>query len=112
VQRLPHVGRHRRLAQGHRDDLVSFLRAWLAGARWALDPAHREEAIQVITADQDLSPQAAADRLADLSADGALNLAGLQSVLDLRLQFGLAPPLGPSLSTYYKLEYYHAALGR
>jgi ABC-type nitrate/sulfonate/bicarbonate transport system substrate-binding protein len=99
-------------AQAHRDELVSFLRAWLAGARWALDPAHREQAIQVIAADQGLSSQAATDRLTDLSADGALNLAGLQSVLDLRLQFGLTPPLGPSLSTYYHLEYYHAALGR
>jgi ABC-type nitrate/sulfonate/bicarbonate transport system substrate-binding protein len=99
-------------AQGHRDELVRFLRAWLVGARWALDPAHREEAIQLIAADQGLSPQAAAARLADISADGALNLAGLQSVLDLRLQFGLTPPLGPSLSTYYHLDYYHAALGR
>jgi ABC-type nitrate/sulfonate/bicarbonate transport system substrate-binding protein len=102
----------RNWAKEHRDDVVSFLHAWLAGARWALDPANREEAIQLIAADQNLSPQAAAGRLSDLSTDGALNLAGLQSVLDLRLQFGLTPPLGPSLSSYYDLEYYQAALGR
>ncbi len=97
-------------AQTHRDELVSFLRAWLAGARWALEPGHREEAIQLIAAEQGLNPQTAAERLADLSADGALNLDGLQSVLDLRLQFGLTPPLGPSLSSYYNLDYYHTAL--
>ena len=99
-------------AQTHRDELVSFLRAWLAGAHWALDPAHREAATQLIAADQGLSPQAAAGRVADLSADSALNVAGLQSVLDLRIQFALTPPLGLSLSSYYDLDYYHAALGR
>ena len=99
-------------AKEHRDELVSFLRAWLAAARWALEPANREAAIRLIAADQNLSPQAAAARLADLSADGALNLAGLQSVLDLRIQFGLKPQLGPSLPSYYDREYYRAALGR
>jgi ABC-type nitrate/sulfonate/bicarbonate transport system substrate-binding protein len=99
-------------AQTHRDELVSFLRAWLAGARWAIEPAHREEAIQLIVADQGLSPEAATGRLADLAADGALNLAGLQTVLDVRIQFGLTPPLGPSLASYYDLDYHHAVLGR
>jgi ABC-type nitrate/sulfonate/bicarbonate transport system substrate-binding protein len=99
-------------AKEHRDELVAFLRAWLAGARWALDPANREEALRLIATDQGLTPQAAAGRLTDLSANGALNLAGLQSVLDLRIRFGLTPPLGPSLSSYYDLEYYQAALGR
>jgi hypothetical protein len=55
---------------------------------------------------------AAAGRVADLSTDGALNLAGLQSVLDLRIQFALMPSLGPSLSPYYDPAYYDAALGR
>jgi ABC-type nitrate/sulfonate/bicarbonate transport system substrate-binding protein len=99
-------------AKEYRDELVAFLRSWLAGARWALEPANREEAVRLIATDQGLSPQAAAARLTDLSADGALNLAGLQSVLDLRIQFGLTPPLGPSLSSYYDLEYYQTALGR
>jgi ABC-type nitrate/sulfonate/bicarbonate transport system substrate-binding protein len=99
-------------AQTHRDELVSFLRAWLAGARWAIEPAHREEAIQLIATDQGLSPEAATGRLADLAADGALNLAGLQIVLDVRIQFGLTPPLGPSLASYYDLDYHHAAIGR
>jgi hypothetical protein len=58
------------------------------------------------------SVPAAAGRVANLSADGALNVAGLQSVLDLRIQVALTPPLGQSLSSYYDLDYYHAALGR
>ncbi len=99
-------------AQGHRAELVSFLRTWLGSARWALDPANREEAVKLIAADQSLSAEAAAGRLADLSANGALNLPGFQSVLDLRTQFGLTPPKGPSVSSYYDLNFYHAALGR
>jgi len=47
--------------------------------------------------DRDFSPLAAAGRLADLSADGVLNLARLQSALDFRIRFGLTPPLGPAL---------------
>jgi hypothetical protein len=39
--------------------------------------------------------------LRQLPQDGRLNLPGLQSVLDLRVQFGLTPPMGKVLSKYY-----------
>jgi ABC-type nitrate/sulfonate/bicarbonate transport system substrate-binding protein len=96
-------------AQSHRDRLVSFLRAWLAGLRWANDPANHEEALKLIAAGQKLSQQALAAQLAELSRDGALNLAGLKSVLDLRIQFDFTLPLGTALERYYDLDYYRAA---
>ncbi|MFQ5851453.1 MAG: ABC transporter substrate-binding protein [Candidatus Binatia bacterium] len=98
-------------AQGHRDEMVGFLRSWLTALRWANDPANREEAIGLAAAEQGLRREAAAGHLTRLPREGGLNLSGLQSVLDLRIQFGLTPPMGPDLTRYYDLSYYQAALG-
>lgn len=103
---------NRAWAQGHRKELVGFLRAWLAGVRWAKDPPNREDAIKLIAAEGNLPQPAAARFLADVPADGALNLANLRSVLDIRHQFGTPPPLGTSLDKYYDTSYYHEAVGR
>lgn len=103
---------NRAWAQGHRKELVAFLRAWLAGVRWAKDPANRDEAIKLIVADTGLPPTVAAGRLRELPEDGALSVANLQTVLDLRQRFGTAPPLGTSLDRYYDTSYYREAAGR
>ena len=95
--------------QTHRKELTSFLRAWLAGGRWAQDPANREEAITLIAADQKLDRDAAAARLTQLPKDPNLNLPGLQSVLDLRVQFGFTLPMGTDLKRYYDLAFYRDA---
>jgi hypothetical protein len=41
-----------------------------------------------------------------LPPSGKLNLAGLQSVLDLRVQFHLTPPMGKDLARYYEESFY------
>jgi len=41
-----------------------------------------------------------------LPPSGKLNLAGLQSVLDLRVQFHLTPPMGKDLARYYEDSFY------
>ncbi len=99
-------------AQGNRDKQVSFLRAWLTALHWANDPGNREEVIKLVAAEEHLSLEVAAEHLSRLPKDGALNLAGLQSVLDLRVKFGLTPPMGPDLARYYDLACYQAALGQ
>jgi len=38
-----------------------------------------------------------------------LNLPGLQSVLDLRVQFRLTPPMGKDLAKYYDESLYREA---
>lgn len=99
-------------AKSQRDLLVGFLRAWLGGMRWVNNPANREEAIKLVAADLKLSPKAAATNVEELSATGSLNLPGLESVLGLRTQFGLTPPMGASLAAYYDLDYFRAAGGK
>ncbi len=103
---------NRAWAQGHRDVLVGFLRAWLAGMRWVNDPANREEATKIVAAELKLNPRAAAERVAELTAKGALNLSGLESVLNLRTQFGFKLPMGAAITPYYDLDFYRAASGK
>jgi ABC-type nitrate/sulfonate/bicarbonate transport system substrate-binding protein len=103
------VAVNRAWAAANRDAVVGFLRAWLAGARWVAD--NREAAIDLVAADQGLGREAAA-RLLTAAGDGALNLPGLASVLDLRTRFGFTLPLGNDVTRFYDLGYYVAARGR
>jgi ABC-type nitrate/sulfonate/bicarbonate transport system substrate-binding protein len=102
---------NRAWAQSHKTDLVGFLRAWLAGVRWAKEPANREEAIKLIMAATGYPQAAVSGRLlTDLPADGALNLANLQAVLNIRKEFGTPPPLGAALDRFYDQSYYREAV--
>jgi ABC-type nitrate/sulfonate/bicarbonate transport system substrate-binding protein len=103
---------NRSWAESHREDLMRFLRAWLAGVRWVKNPPNREEALKLVAEELKLNRQAAIESVDELSPTGSLNLAGLQSVLDLRVQFGFKLPLGNSLERYYDLSYYKEATGQ
>jgi len=100
---------NRAWAQGHRKELVGFLRAWIAGARWARDPANREDALKLIAAEGNLPQPVAARFLADVPADGALNLTNLKNILDIRTQLGTPPPLGAALDRFHDQSYYRDA---
>jgi ABC-type nitrate/sulfonate/bicarbonate transport system substrate-binding protein len=89
--------------------LVKFLRVWNQALRWAHDDGNRDEAIKLIAAEEKLDDKGAARKLAQLPASGELNVAGLQSVLDLRVQFGLTPPMGKDLAKYYDEIFYRDA---
>ncbi|HEY2988272.1 MAG TPA: ABC transporter substrate-binding protein [Candidatus Binatia bacterium] len=103
---------NRAWAQKQRGDLVGFLRGWLAGIRWVKDPANREEAVKVVAGEIKLNAKEAAEAIDEQSASGALNLPGLQSILDLRVQFGFKLPMGNSLDRYYDAGYFREAGGK
>ena len=65
-----------------------------------------DAAIKHIAEAEKLDEKTAANRLRQLPQSGRLNLPGLQSVLDLRVQFGLVPPLGKDLARYYEENFY------
>jgi ABC-type nitrate/sulfonate/bicarbonate transport system substrate-binding protein len=96
----------------NRETVVAFLRAWLASLRWVNDPKNREEATKLIATELKLNSKAAAERVAELSANGALNISGMEAVLNLRTQFGFKLPMGSALKPYYDLDYYRAAGGK
>jgi ABC-type nitrate/sulfonate/bicarbonate transport system substrate-binding protein len=106
------LGANRLWAEKNREAVVAFLRAWLAGVRWVNDPKNREEAAKLVAAELKLNPKAAAERVAELSANGALNVSGMETVLNLRTQFGFKLPMGASLKPYYDLDYYRTAMGK
>jgi ABC-type nitrate/sulfonate/bicarbonate transport system substrate-binding protein len=99
-------------AQANRKELVGFIRAWLASLRWVKDPANRAEATKLVAAETKLPPQVAAGLASRVPKDGALSLAGLQTVISLRNEFGTPPPMGPSVERYYDLSYYEEAAKR
>jgi ABC-type nitrate/sulfonate/bicarbonate transport system substrate-binding protein len=102
----------RRWAESHRAELVSFLRARNAAVAWAKDPANRDAAITVVADTLKIGREDAANRLDELATDGALNIAGLKNVLDLRVQFGFKLPMGNTLEKYYDESYFREAAGK
>jgi ABC-type nitrate/sulfonate/bicarbonate transport system substrate-binding protein len=86
--------------------LVTFLRIWNNALRWCHDDRNRNDALKIIAAEEKLEETGAARKLAQLPPSGKLNLAGLQSVLDLRIQFHLTPPMGKDLARYYEESFY------
>lgn len=103
---------NRAWAEKNRETVLAFLRAWLAGVRWVNDPTNREEAIKLVGARLKLNPKLAAERVAEETATGAINVPGLDAVLNLRTQFGFKLPMGSDLKPYYDLGYYRAATGK
>jgi ABC-type nitrate/sulfonate/bicarbonate transport system substrate-binding protein len=93
------AGENRRL-------LVKFLRIWNDALRWCHDGRNRSDVLRFIAAEEKVDETAAARKLAQLPPGGKLNLAGLQRVLDLRVQFNLTPPMGKDLARYYDESFY------
>jgi ABC-type nitrate/sulfonate/bicarbonate transport system substrate-binding protein len=98
---------NRQWADENRDSVVNYLAAWDEGLRWARDEKNRDEVIKLISEAEKMDEKSAANRLRQLPTDGRLNLAGLQSVLDLRVQFGLTPPMGKDLVKYYDESFHN-----
>lgn len=100
---------NRQWAGDNRALVVGFLRVWNDALRWAQDQKNRDEAIKVLAAAEKIDEPAAANRLRQSPQSGGLNLPGMQSVLDLRGQFGLLPPMGEYLAKYFDESFYHEA---
>jgi ABC-type nitrate/sulfonate/bicarbonate transport system substrate-binding protein len=98
---------NRKWASENRAIVVGYLRAWNDALCWAQDEKTRDEAIKILAAAEKIDEQAAANRLRQSPKSGGLNLPGLQTVLDLRVQFKLTPAMGQDLAKYYDESFYH-----
>jgi ABC-type nitrate/sulfonate/bicarbonate transport system substrate-binding protein len=99
----------RKWGSENRRMLVNFLRAWNDALRWCHEDSNRGSALQIIAAEEKLDEAGAARKLAQSPKDGRLNLPGLQAVLDLRVRFGLTPPMGKELNSYVDESFYREA---
>lgn len=97
----------RKWASENRALLLRYLRAWIEALRWCHAEENHNNAIRLLAEAEKIDEKAAANRLRQLPKSGELNLPGLQSVLDLRVQFKLTPLLGQDLAKYCDESFYH-----
>lgn len=96
-------------AANNTDTLKRFLKAWHDALIWCHKEKNREAAIKILSEAEKIDAKAAANRLRQLPKIGALNIAGLKTVLDLRVLFNLTPIMGKDLPVYCDAAYYEAA---
>jgi ABC-type nitrate/sulfonate/bicarbonate transport system substrate-binding protein len=105
-------------ARANSDTLVRYIQAYVEGRRWAVDPANKAAAIQLLVDRLKLTPQVAAqsyalaaDPVDGLAKDARFDMAGFRNVLKLRAeiegQWGGVPP---APDKYLDLSYYDKAL--
>jgi ABC-type nitrate/sulfonate/bicarbonate transport system substrate-binding protein len=108
----PQGGTTRRWAAANTEQLVRFIRAYVAATEWALDPAHRDEAIALHQQRWGL-PRDVAERDWQAVQPGAtIDTAGIQAVLDLSEAVGFLPSPLPPATAFYDTRYWEQATGR
>jgi ABC-type nitrate/sulfonate/bicarbonate transport system substrate-binding protein len=105
-------------AQANGDTVVRYIKAYVEGRRWLLDPANKAEAIQLLSDRLKIATDvagksyaAAADPADGIAKDAAFDMEGFKNVLKLRAeiegQWGGNPP---PPDKYIDLSYYQKAL--
>jgi ABC-type nitrate/sulfonate/bicarbonate transport system substrate-binding protein len=105
-------------ANANSDTLVRYIQAYVEGRRWALDPANKSEAIQLLVDRLKLTPDVAAqsyavaaDPVEGIAKDAKFDIEGFRNVLKLRAeiegQWGGSPP---PPEKYLDLSFYNKAL--
>ena len=108
----------RKWAAAHPDAVKGFIRGYLAGLDWTLDPANRQEATDILLANMpEIRPQVAGAVMnsllsprSGLTPGAAILMEGVKTVLALRSKYGT----GGQLSTpekYIDLSYLEAVRG-
>ena len=96
----------RKWARENRARLLKYLHAWNEALHWCHGEKNRDEATRLVAQAENIDENAAANRLRQLPENGQLNVPGLKTVLDLRVQFKLTPPMGEDLAKYYDGSFY------
>jgi ABC-type nitrate/sulfonate/bicarbonate transport system substrate-binding protein len=105
----------REWARSHAALLENYLAACIEAQRWLMDPANKQQAIEIMVQELHLAPDVAAEYYVDLNTgyetDARLDLEGFKNVLKLRAevegQWGGHPP---GAEKYLDFSYYDAAL--
>jgi ABC-type nitrate/sulfonate/bicarbonate transport system substrate-binding protein len=105
-------------AKDHREPLVALLSACIEAQRWLMNPANKQQVIDLLATQYHLAPEIAAEDYeitmthpGGFAKDAQFDLRGFENVLKLRAevegQWGGHPP---SPDKYYDPSYYQAAL--
>jgi ABC-type nitrate/sulfonate/bicarbonate transport system substrate-binding protein len=98
-------------AESHRGQVVRFVRALARGNGWALDPANRARALDLVAADEGVTREQAAQNLQRVMPHAAIDPAGLARVMALRAEMGLLDPPYDPVERFYDPSYWTAATG-
>lgn len=102
-------------AAAHPDVVKGFIKGYLSGLDWTLDPRNRAEATQILLSCMTEIKPAVVDAVMDsvlsahsgLTPKGAMLMDGVRAVLDLRSRYGGGPALKDP-DRYVDLTYYDA----
>jgi ABC-type nitrate/sulfonate/bicarbonate transport system substrate-binding protein len=105
-------------ALANREAVVGFVRAFLNAVRWSCDPANREAAFSIYAENAPNSERDGAatahdtlfDPVTGFPADGAVDLRGLEKVIELRSRYGTPKKLLGTPWDYYDPTFLQAAL--
>lgn len=102
----------RKWGEANADTLTKYVQTYVEGARWALDPKNRAEAVALLVErlklPEDVAAAAYDATLSGFQRDGAIDMDGVKNVLKLRAQFEGGTPAAPE--KYLDLSYYKKAL--
>lgn len=96
---------------GHRDQMLRFVRAFVAGADWALNPANRQAAISLVAAYSKISPAQAETKLAQVTSKAAIEPEDLNRVIQLRIEMGFYDPPHEAVERFYDASLWCEATG-
>ncbi|MBO6781987.1 MAG: ABC transporter substrate-binding protein [Alphaproteobacteria bacterium] len=107
-------------AEENADDLVGFIAGWLQSVNWVYEPSNRGTAAGIILEHMPQMPQPVAegaiaiffDEANGMRRDGAFDIRGIETVLDLRREFGPAPDDLHGPEHYIDTRYLEMAQGR
>jgi ABC-type nitrate/sulfonate/bicarbonate transport system substrate-binding protein len=105
-------------ANANSDTLIRYIQAFVEGRRWALDPANKTPAIQLLVDRLKLSPEVAeqsyavaADPVDGIAKDARFDMEGFKNVLKLRAEIeGQWGGVAPAPEKYVDLSFYDKAL--
>ena len=105
-------------AAQNRSKLVGFIKAYLDGLAWTLDPANKEEATQILLRNMpDIKPPVAGAVMGSLlspksglTPKAEVTIEGIRTVLDLRMRYGKPGAVLNDPHKYVDLSFYEEAL--
>lgn len=95
----------------HRDQMVRFVQAFVAGADWALDPKNREEALRLMQGYSKISRAQAETKLSQVTTKAAIVPEDLNRVIQLRIEMGFYEPPHEPVERFYDASVWCEATG-
>ncbi|MGZ8443131.1 MAG: ABC transporter substrate-binding protein [Candidatus Binatia bacterium] len=95
----------------HRDKMLRFVRAFVAGADWVIDPVNREKALRLVAAYSKITRAQAVTKLAQVTAKAAIVPEDLNQVIQLRIEMGYYDPPHEPVERFYDASVWCDATG-